>query len=412
MHSTDAPTHPRKLIPVDLSQPVVLEVHIPNGDVTLRAADRADVLITHGDAGFHKDFDDAESELIVDARDNRIEVQPNPHLCGGWADVRSDINVDAVIGQITRAFGRGGPWSPGKPGKVHFGGGYHGGSDIAIEVPLAMRGQVTIHTASGDIRVEGVTAEIALQAMSGDVRAIRTSGDLALQSASGDLVAEGTSGRLSAHTASGDVRVTSTRIDGFQIQTANGDILIDALLGGDGSFRAQTASGDVQLTLRSAADGQEPAATLAFQTVSGDARVAAPFRQTDRRLWQAGADDRGPRLEVTTVNGDLAAGCAEVERITAPAPSPALLTEDAPPSPPSSSVQPASPPESIGHPEHGPRREGEPATTEARPGPGPSMAHGAASRLAVLAAVERGEIDIEEALRRLDAADATAGASS
>ena len=51
-----------------------------------------------------------------------------------------------------------------------------------------------------------------------------------LQTASGDLVIEGANGRLSAQTASGDVRVTSARIEDFQIQTANGDILVDALL--------------------------------------------------------------------------------------------------------------------------------------------------------------------------------------
>ncbi len=411
MNSTDTPTHPRKLIPVDLNQPVVLEVHIPNGDVTLRAADRVDVLITHGDAGFHGDFDDAESELIIDARCNRIEVRSNPNLCGGWADVRSDINidVDAVIGQITRAFGRGGPWSPGRPGKVHLGGGYHGGSDIAIEVPVAMRGQIAISTASGDIRVEGIRAEIALQTMSGDVRAIRTGGELTLKSASGDLVAEGTSGRLSAHTASGDVRISAAQVEGCQAQTASGDFVLDAVLHGEGPFRAQTASGDVRLTLRSPADGEEPAATLAFQTISGDARVAAPFRQTDRRLWQAGTGNRGPRVEITTVSGDLTAGFADVERTSAPAPSLALQTEDAPPSPPTSSEQPGSPPESMRHPEHGPRREAELANIEANSDTAQPTAHDDGVRLAVLEAVERGEIDIEEALRRLDAADATTG---
>ena len=95
------------------------------------------------------------------------------------------------------------------------------------------------------------------------------------------------------------------------IQTANGDILLDALLTGDGPFRAQTASGDVRLTLRRPTAGaDEPAATLTFHTVSGDAHVTQPFRKTDRRLWQAGAGDRGPRIDVTTVSGDLAAGFA------------------------------------------------------------------------------------------------------
>ena len=124
------------------------------------------------------------------------------------------------------------------------------GPIITIDVPRAMTGRVEIHTASGDVRIEGVTGEIALNSMSGDVRVVRTSGELALQTASGDLLIEGASGRFTAHTASGDVRVISAQIDGFHVQTANGDILLDATLRGEGPFHAQTASGDVRLTLR------------------------------------------------------------------------------------------------------------------------------------------------------------------
>ena len=240
--------------------------------------------------------------------------------------------------------GWGGPWSSAKPGKARVAVGRHGWSDITIEVPRAITGRVEIHSASGDVRVEGVTGEIALNTMSGDVRVARTGGDLALQTASGDLVIEGATGRLTAHTASGDVRVTSAQIDGFHIQTANGDILLDALLTGDGPFRAQTVSGDVRLTLRRpTAGGEEPAATLAFHTVSGDAHVTPPFRKTGRRLWQAGPGDSGPRIEVTTVSGDLAAGIAAAESAFVPASSPASPTDDVPPAPPAPPAPPIAP---------------------------------------------------------------------
>ncbi|MBW3633372.1 MAG: DUF4097 domain-containing protein, partial [Chloroflexi bacterium] len=268
-------------IPVDLNQPVVLGVHNLNGDVTVRTADRTDVFIGHIAPGHPRDVGDDEAEFVIDAHNNRIEVHPNPRVGAGWADVSGDIDLDAVVGQITKAFRRGGSWASARPGKVRIPSGRHSWSDITIEVPRAMTGRVEIHSASGDIRVEGVTGEIALNTMSGDVQVVRTGGELTLQTASGDLVIEGATGRLTAHTASGDVRVTSAQIDGFQIQTANGDILLDAMLGGDGPFRAQTASGDVRLTLRQPTAGEdEPAATLAFHTVSGDAHVTPPFRKT------------------------------------------------------------------------------------------------------------------------------------
>ena len=250
MDTADTETGREDRIPVDLNQPIELSVHIPVGDVTVRATERTDVLISHDTPGTFGDLGDDESELMIEARNNRIEVRANSRAGTGWAGIAGDVDLDAVVGQITRAFRRGGHWSSAKAGKARVAVGRHAWSDITIEVPQAITGRVQIHSASGDVRIEGVTGEIALNSMSGDVRAVRTSGDLALQTASGDLVVEGATGRLTAQTASGDVHVTSAQIEGFHLQTANGDILLDAQLTGDGPFRAQTASGDVRLTLR------------------------------------------------------------------------------------------------------------------------------------------------------------------
>jgi hypothetical protein len=248
--------------------------------------------------------------------------------------------------------------------------------------------------------------------MSGDVRVVRTGGNLALQTASGDLNIDGASGRLTAQTASGDVHVTSARIEHFHIRTASGDVLLDAILTGAGPFRAQTVSGDVRLTLRRpTADGEDPAATLVFHTVSGDAHVNAPFRKTDRRRWQAGAGESGPHIDVTTVSGDLAAGLAAAPSAFGPASTPTSATDDvapAPPAPPAPPTppQPSSPPEPVPLTVSWSDSEGDLAATEARPEAAQSTtAQEETVRLAVLEAVERGEIDVEEALRRLEAAD-------
>ena len=106
------------------------------------------------------------------------------------------------------------------------------------------------------------------------------------------------------------------------------------MLAGDGPFRAHTVSGDVRLTLRrSTAGGEEPAASLAFQTVSGDAHVTQPFRKTDRRLWQVGSGDSGPRIDVKTVSGDLVARFDATESAFVPS-TPTSPVDDVPPAPP------------------------------------------------------------------------------
>src|SRR5215207_3658510 len=335
MDTADNETGREDRIPVDLNQPIELSVHIPVGDVTVRATQRTDLLISHDTPDTLGDLGDDESKLMIEVRNNRIDVRANSRAGTGWAGIAGDVDLDAVVGQITRAFRRGGHWSSAKAGKARVALGRHAWSDITIEVPQAISGRVQVHSASGDVRIEGVTGEIALNSMSGDVRAFRTSGDLALQTASGDLVVEGTTGRLTAQTASGDVHVTSAQIEGCHLQTANGDILLDALVNGAGPFHAQTASGDVRLTLRrSAPDGEEPAVTLAYQTVSGDAHVTQPFRKTGRRLWQAGSGDSGPHVDVTTVSGDLTVGLAPAPSGFAPASSPTSPANAVPPAPP------------------------------------------------------------------------------
>jgi len=409
-------------VPVDLNQPLVLDVHNSNGGVTVRASERTDVLISHITHGLAGDLGDEEIDLMIDARQNRIEIRMNSGAGAGWAGIAADVDLDAVVGQITRAFRRGGHRSSARSGKARVAVGRHVWSDLTIEVPQAITGRIGIHTASGDARIEGVTSEIALNTVSGDVRVMHTSGDLVLQTASGNLIVDSASGRLTAQTASGDVNVTSVQTEGFTIHTASGDVLLDAMLTGDGLFRAQTVSGDVRLTLRqSTAAGDEPDATLAFHTVSGDAHVTQPFRKTSRRHWQAGSGDRGPRIDVTTVSGDLVAGLAPVKSDftrSSTLTSPTGIVPPAPPTPPAPPAAPAppaivpsqpSPPSPPTEPTPftmgGSYREDDAAVTSARPEAEQSTGQEDAVRLAVLEAVERGEIDVEEALRRLEAED-------
>jgi hypothetical protein len=399
-------------IPVDLNQPIMLEVHNPDGDVTVRATDRTDVLVSHSEIGSSGALGDEEIDLIIDAHQNRIEVRVNSRDGTGWAGIAGDVDLDAVVGQITRAFRRGGHWSSAKLGKARVAAGRHAWSDITIEVPQMISGRIGVHTASGDVQVEGVTSGISLNTMSGDVRVMRTGGDLMLRTASGHLVIEDAIGRLTVQTASGDLNFTSVRSEGFDIRTASGDLHLDVSLTGDGPFRAHTVSGDVHLMLRrSTAGGEDPAATLAFHTVSGDANVSQPFRKTARRFWQVGTGDRSPHVDVKTVSGDLVArfdatvsGFALSSFPTPPTPP----TPPAPPAPPTPVIapdQPSSPTEPSPVAQGWAPSEVDGAVTNARPEAAPSPAPDDAERLAVLEAVERGEIDIEEALRRLEAAD-------
>jgi hypothetical protein len=395
MHRSDTQFRQAKQIPVDLSQPLSLTIHSPSGAVSVRAVERLDVLVGYGSPEYPEVLGDDESGLTVDVRGNHIEIRPNPRLDAGWSGFAGDIDLEAVVGQIAKVFRGGGPFFSAKPGSVNFGSGGRSWPDLAVEVPRSITGRVEIHSASGDALVEDFSGEIAVNTMSGDLRVVRTVGPLTAQTASGDLIVEDACGKLTMRAASGDTRVTSSQIDGFDIQTASGDVLLDTTLVGDGPFRAQTANGDVLLRLRRpTAVREEPAAALAFHTVSGDAHVNPPFRQTDRRRWQSGSGNRGPRIDITTVNGDLSATIAAIESGGyVPAPSPAAFADNPLPAPFATSERSAGDQDIAG------------MATESDSA---AVAQETTVRLAVLEAVERGEIDVEEALRRLDADDAVA----
>ena len=196
-----------------------------------------------------------------------------------------------------------------------------------------------------------------------------------------------TRARLTARTASGDTSAVAASLDEFILRSVSGDVALTAALTAAGPYRIESVSGDVRLELALPAElaGGEPNATLAFETLSGHARVDPPFRPAGRRIWRTGAAESGPRIAVKTVSGDLIAklgvgGTPAEPRATAPEPAP--VASAAPPSPGVDVVPPAHPAAS-------------------------GVAPDAAARLAVLEAVERGEIDVDEAMRRLDDAETT-----
>ena len=359
-------------IPLDLGQRVELTVQNPNGDVAIRAVERPDALVRHvkhGQPGTPR-YD--EAELLIEVRDNRIEVRPDLPNVPGWAGIRVDLDVGAVFARGRRGRAESRRFHVGSAGDdVRF--------DIEVELPRSAAATLRdVRTATGNVTAEGIAGTIGIATASGDVTLRGGSGELSVQTASGDLRLDAAQGRLTARTASGDARVTSAALDEFVVQSVSGDVALDAALTAGGPYRIQSVSGDVRLglALPAASAGE---ATLFFETLSGDARVGPPFRSSGRRTWRVGTAEGGPRIAVKTVSGDLtvklrATGAAE----------PRATDAELVPTASDPRTDPAA----------------EPVTT-APPVAAQAMPNQAA-RLAVLEAVERGEIEIDEAMRRLD----------
>lgn len=404
-HDTD---RQERRIPIDAGQPVELRVNNHNGDVVVRLGDGPDVVVRHtkhGHGGRHAD----EAELGIDVRGNRIDVQPRLPNVGGWEGLDIDIDLGLDLFKRKRE----------KRSRVRIGGGgvrY----DIEVALPRAAQiGLVDVRNASGEVEIAEVGGTVNVSTASGELRLREVSGELAVHSASGDLVVSRPRGKLTARTASGDIQIDGGVLSDLTIASASGDIVLETALTGDGAHRIDTVSGDVLLKL-----GVE-AVTLRFQTVSGDASVEAPFERVEKRLWRIGSG--GPMIAVKSVSGDLsaraditAAASARTEPLatfsrTEPAPPipptpPMPATPPVPPTPPISVLDADAPTRPIDAAPADSAATTEPAAVEPLMASGDAMPNDAApddeggdlDRLAVLQAVERGEIDIEEALRRLE----------
>jgi hypothetical protein len=135
-----------------------------------------------------------------------------------------------------------------------------------------------------DLIVEApVGATVVLESRSGDVRAARLTGDVRLTSASGDVSVRDAGGRLVVDAVSGDVEVTATGELDLSARTVSGDLELRA--GVVRALQATTTSGDITLVGTFQGDG-----SFSVETVSGDTAIESP---------------RPVRIEATTLTGDI-----------------------------------------------------------------------------------------------------------
>jgi hypothetical protein len=262
--------------------------------------------------------------------------------------------------------------------RISVGSGRHATPDLDVRVPHGAT--IVVEAASSDIAAEDLDGDQRFQTSSGDIELLRVSGTVSIEAASGDVELLSTGRlRLKARTVSGDLAVRAGELAEIVAATTSGDLTIAGELAADGAHKIETVSGDAKLALAGGA-------RVEVSTVTGDVSADVPhrFERTDgRRVLVVG--DGQARIAVATMSGDVRVGKPRSrEMVITPnsrRPGRAALTTPREPAP-------AAPPEP----------------------PSPSAAAIAAAyedaRLTILKQLERGEIDVTEAGRRLEALDA------
>jgi hypothetical protein len=237
-----------------------------------------------------------------------------------------------------------------------------------VDVPRDAR--IDIKGVSTDITGQYLAGEQDYKLVSGDIRLQYVSGRMTVQTVSGDVhIDDGGKLELSSTTTSGDVQVEAQLIDFLRIKSVSGDVRLAGRLSEGPRHTVETVSGDLSvksaggLTLEPSRaidigrGGRQPIvvgdgrAQLTFRSMSGDPRVSGPT-DFDTPRSRSPHPDAGAGQPAGRANGARYAGL---------------------------------PVGSAG-----------PARAGAKPAP-PT-----ATRLDILKALERGEIDVEEAARRLE----------
>ena len=222
-----------------------------------------------------------------------------------------------------------------------FSFGHHGSIEFDVSVPRGAR--VDVNAVSADVESDGLV------------------GDHAYKTVSGDLVIERAGGRLSATTVSGDIQISAAHPLDVSLTTTSGDI--EASAPTFQPVRIRTVSGDMTLHGGFAAAPQHTiesvSGDLDIESTTGltvDTKRGLDFSKSGKRPLVTG--DGRAQLRFRSLSGDIQLGRSR-------------------------HVEPAPEPEA---------------------GIGDEPALNTDDSLEILRALERGEIDVDEASRRLEGA--------
>jgi hypothetical protein len=301
----------------------------------------------------------ADGLLAIRLRDGEVRIRA---VDGGAVRVR-DANgngladsfaIEAAAGSLSLKAGRGleiivGPRSMRR-------GSHRQSPDLDIDVPRGAT--LVLEAASGDIEVDGLQGDQRYRTASGDVVLRGVSGKVSVEVVSGDVDLGATGeAQVTIRSVSGDIDVRAGTLSALQVNTTSGDIGVTGRLAGPGPFAIETVSGDGLL----APDGD---VRIEMTSLTGDLTSDLPGERVDdrgRRSLAVGSG--GPKVTFRSMSGDLHVARSMPVRV----------------------------PQAPDAPE--------------RPYGAVAAAYEAA-RLRILRSLERGEIDVAEAGRRLETLDA------
>jgi hypothetical protein len=271
-------------------------------------------------------------------------------------------------------------------------GGARVNADVSLDVPWGTR--IRYETMSGAIEAVALVGDQKYRTVAGDIRLWSLGGLVEASSISGSITLDsGGDIRLRANTISGAIRVRARRFYGMAVSTTSGRITVVGALDPAGDYRAESISGGVTLTPLSGL-------TAELRTVSGSISSEIEHRvEGGRGFRRSIIGDGRPTFRVNSTSGGL--------RILAARPGDQVVAGTAPVEPAGQTPATPSAGESVAstttQPVSALHETGETwspeESVEAAEAVEPANDD---EELAILQALERGEIGVDEAARRLE----------
>jgi hypothetical protein len=284
-------------------------------------------------------------------------------------------------------------------------GGARVGANITVEVPWGTK--VHYETMSGSIEAVALVGDQKYRTLSGDIRLWNLGGLVEAGSISGSIMMDDAGDvRLRANTVSGSIKARARRFYTTTVSSTSGSIAVVGALDPSGDHRAESISGTVELTPLNGV-------TAELRAISGSIVSSVPHRlEGGRGFWRAIVGDGLAAFRVNSTSGSLRILAArpgdQVVGSVAPA---APSTPPAAPAPPAAPSTPAASgsaetPAGAAEPTADAIEEAEPRETAETWNPDESgdveEDRADDEELAVLQALERGEIGVDEAAERLE----------
>jgi DUF4097 and DUF4098 domain-containing protein YvlB len=266
--------------------PTRLRVEIPNGQITVTAAESAttdvDLSAPHGDAGALAWVADAEiaqigGEIVV--RGPKVSLS----LFRSWGPIEARVRVP-LGSDAHLSIGAGGIETLGKLGKLTANTG-------AGSVKLDDCDEARAHTGAGNVEIGAVTGSVDTKTGAGKVTVGRIGANAHIVTAAGNAKVGDITGSARFTTAHGNIEVASAG-DSLEAFTASGNV--DVRRADHGRVRAKTVSGWVSVGVPTGVS-----ALLDISTLSG--RVRSDLAASG----EPGDGEAHVELILSTVSGNV-----------------------------------------------------------------------------------------------------------